>query len=71
MVLYGTIAQMEERQVEALRVEGSIPSCPTKARNGSLLFMSFYWERMPSVKSGRTGRPKALLLEGELPTELK
>lgn len=62
MVLYGTIAQMEERQVEALRVEGSIPSCPTKARNGNLLFMSFYWERMPSVKSGRTGRPKALLL---------
>lgn len=38
MVLYGTIAQMEERQVEALRVEGSIPSCPTKAGNGSLLF---------------------------------
>lgn len=38
MVLYGTIAQMEERQVEALRVEGSIPSCPTKARNGNLLF---------------------------------
>jgi hypothetical protein len=27
-----------------------------------LLFMSFYWERMPSVKSGRTGRSKALLL---------
>jgi hypothetical protein len=27
-----------------------------------LLFMSFYWERMPSVKSGRTGRPKALPL---------
>jgi hypothetical protein len=27
-----------------------------------LLFMSFYWERMPFVKSGRTGRPKALLL---------